>query len=94
MNPWDVMRVTENLGAKVVIPDHYENWASSEIDPHQLQRIVQENHPGMVACVMKSGGLYEYPRDASMWEYKYPDWQERYDWEKSYVYGNAGKEEV
>ena len=42
---------------------------------------------------MKSGGMYEYPRDAAMWEYKYPDWHERYNWEKSYVYGKAGEEE-
>ena len=92
MNPWDVMRVTQNLGAKVVIADHYENWASSEIDPHQLQRIVKENDPTITACIMKSGGLYVYPRDKDMQEYKYPDWRERYNADKSYVYGNGGKE--
>lgn len=89
MNPWDVMRVTQNLGAKVVIPDHYENWASSEIDPHQLQKIIAENDPSINACIMKSGGLYVYPRDRELTEYKYPDWRERYNWKKSFVYGNA-----
>lgn len=92
MNPWDVMRVTQNLGAKVVIPDHYENWASSEIDPHQLQRIVADNDPSIKACIMKSGGLYVYPRDKDMDEYRYPDWRERYQWEKSYVYGDVHKD--
>lgn len=89
MSPWDVMRVAQNLGAKVVIPDHYENWASSELDPHQLERIVKENDPKLKTCIMKSGGLFEYPKDEDMKEYKYPDWRERYDWTKSFVYGNV-----
>lgn len=93
MNPWDVMRVAQNLGAKVVIPDHYENWASSEIDPHQLTRIVEENDPNLKVCIMKSGGLYEFPKDINMKEYKYPDWRERYNVEKSFVYGNGKPEE-
>lgn len=88
MNPWDVMRVTQNLGAKIVIPDHYENWASSEIDPHQLQRIIDENDPSIHACIMKSGGMFVYPRDKEMRKYKYPDWNEKYDWKKSFVYGD------
>lgn len=91
MNPWDVMRVAQNLGAKVVIPDHYENWASSELNPHQLERIVAENDPNLRTCIMKSGGMYVYPRDIDMKEYKYPDWRERYDWEKSFVYGKVGE---
>ncbi len=89
MNPWDVMRVTENLGAKIVIPDHYENWASSEIDPHQLSRIIDENNPNIHACIMKSGGIFVYPQDKDMREYKYPDGHEKYNWEKSFVYGKV-----
>ena len=90
MNPWDVMRVTQNLGAKIVIPDHYENWASSEIDPHELQKIIKANdNSGIKACIMKSGGMYVYPRDKDLEEYKYPDWHETYNWEKSFIYGNA-----
>lgn len=89
MNPWDVMRVTQNLRGKVVIPDHYENWASSAIDPHQLARIVDENDPSITTCIMQSGGLYVYPRDKDMREYKYPDWRDRFQWEKSYVYGEV-----
>ena len=38
---------------------------------------------------MKSGGLYVYPRDKDMDEYRYPDWRERYDWKKSFVYGDV-----
>jgi L-ascorbate 6-phosphate lactonase len=87
MNPWDVMRVAQNLNAKVVIPDHYENWASSEIDPQELVRIVNSNDPKLKVCIMKHGGCYVYPRDKDMSEYKYPDWRERYSWEKSFIYG-------
>lgn len=87
MNPWDVMRVAQNLNAKVVIPDHYENWASSEIDPQELARIVNSNDPKLKVCIMKHGGCYVYPQDKDMSEYKYPDWRERYSWEKSFVYG-------
>ena len=94
MNPWDVMRVAQNLGAKIVIPDHYENWASSEIDPHELQRIIDANDKTLIACIMKSGGRYVYPRDKEMKEYTYPDWRERYNWKKSFIYGTVGKENI
>lgn len=87
MSPWDVMRVSQNLNAKVVIPDHYENWASSEIDPTQLIRIVKDNDPKLKACIMKHGGMYVYPDNHDMEEYKYPDWRERYNWKKSMIYG-------
>ena len=92
MNPWDVMRVSQNLKAKVVIPDHYENWASSEISPNELVKIVEANDPSLNVCVMKHGGLYVYPRDKDMKEYKYPDWRQRFNSEKSFVYG-SGKPE-
>lgn len=91
MNPWDVMRVAQNLRAKIVIPDHYENWSSSAIDPHELQKIVDANDKNLKTCIMKSGGIYVYPRDKDMREYIYPDWRERYDWEKSIMYGTINK---
>lgn len=87
MNPWEVMRLAQDLNVKIVIPDHYENWGSSELDPHQLTKIVADNDPNLKVCIMKSGGLFEYPKDKDMKEYKYPDWRETYNWEKSFVYG-------
>ena len=91
MNPWDCMRVAQNLNAKVLIPDHYENWASSEMNPEGLRKIVTANNPELRVCIMKHGGRYIYPHDKDMEEYKYPDWRERYNWRKSLVYGEFEK---
>lgn len=87
MNPWEVMRLGQNLNCKVIIPDHYENWASSELDPRWLSKIVEGYDPNLKVCIMKSGGIYVYPRDENMKEYKYPDGSDRYDWTKSLFYG-------
>jgi L-ascorbate 6-phosphate lactonase len=91
MNPWDAFRVTQNLGAKLVIPDHYENWASSAISPQFLVDIVKANDPSIKTVIMKHGGLFVYPKDQDIGEYRYPDWRERYNWEKSFVYGKMKK---
>ena len=40
MSPWDVWRVAEALNAKVVIPDHFDNWANCYEDPTYLVDIV------------------------------------------------------
>jgi L-ascorbate 6-phosphate lactonase len=87
MNPWDAFRVAQNLSAKLAIPNHYENWASSAIDPHFFADIVRANDPRIKTVIMKHGGLFTYPKDQDIGEYRYPDWRERFNWEKSLVYG-------
>ncbi len=86
-SPYDLFRIAEAIGTKVLIPDHYENWASSVIDPDQLEWIVKQNKPEMKTVIMRAGGMFTYPDDQDIGRYKYPDWRERYDWKKSKVYG-------
>jgi L-ascorbate 6-phosphate lactonase len=91
MNPYDLFRVAEALGAKVVIPDHYENWASSVLDPMELVEIIRMNRSSLKPVIMRSGGKFVYPEDRDMLVYKYPDNSERFNWKKSWVYGDGGK---
>ena len=87
MSPFDAFRVGQALGTKVIIPDHYENWASSEIDPQQLVDIVKKNDPGIKTVILKHGARFIYPADQDIGEYKYPDWRERFNWSDSWEYG-------
>ncbi len=91
MSPYDLYRVAEALRAKVVIPDHYENWASSVIDPMQLVEIIRMNRSKLKPVIMRSGGKFVYPDDQDMFIYDYPDNSDRFDWKKSWVYGFGGK---
>ncbi len=83
LTPYDVYRLGKAMGAKVIIPDHYENWANTYIDPAQLERIVKENDPDMKTVILQNGAHFVYPDDADIGRYHYPDWQERYDWRKA-----------
>lgn len=83
MTPFDVWRVAKALGAKVVIPDHYDNWACTYLDPAQFERLVKENDPDMKTVIMQPGGMFVYPDDKDIGRYKYPDYQERLDWRKA-----------
>ncbi|MDR2390765.1 MAG: MBL fold metallo-hydrolase [Planctomycetota bacterium] len=83
LTPYDLYRVSRALGARVIIPDHYDNWANTFMDPAELERIVRENDPGMKTVIMQNGGMFVYPDDKDIGRYKYPDWQERYDWRKA-----------
>ena len=69
MSPWDVWRVAEALNAKVVIPDHHDNYGNCYEDPSYLDFIVshksKEKQIDMRAVIsprrtlLPSGG-YEY----------------------------------
>lgn len=83
LTPYDVLRVAQALGAKVIIPDHYDNWACTFVDPAQLEEVVRMADPGMKTVIMQNGGMFVYPDDQNIGRYKYPDWQERLDWRKA-----------
>jgi len=87
LSPFDAFRVAQAVGAKVVIPDHYENWASSQIDPGQLERIVEENDPSIKTVILQWGAKFIYPNDQNIGRYKYPDWRERFRPDYSWEYG-------
>ncbi len=92
MSPWDVWRIAEALNAKVVIPEHHDNWANCYEDPSYLEQIVRQKsaeprHPEMKTVVLYPGARYVHPDDMDMGRYSYPDWRERMDWTKSVEYG-------
>ena len=87
MTPYDCARVGETLGAKLLIPDHYENWANTAGDPEllvkQFERIVSENTPDIKTMIMRCGGRFDYPKDQDKKRYRYPNGSENYDFSKS-----------
>lgn len=83
LTPYDVYRVARALGAKVIIPDHYDNWANTFLDPAELERLVKEKDPAMKTVILQPGALFTWPDDRDIGRYHYPDWQERYDWRKA-----------
>jgi len=91
MSPYDLYRVAEALRTDVLIPDHYENWGSSVLDPQQLVEIIKMNRSKIRPVLMRSGGKFVYPNDREMDIYTYPDNSDRYDWKKSWVYGENSR---
>jgi len=91
MSPFDAFRVAQAVGAKVVIPDHYDNWANSQIDPQQLVKIIQDNDPSIKVVILQWGAKFIYPDDQDIGYYKYPDWRERFCPHYSWEYGEPGK---
>jgi L-ascorbate 6-phosphate lactonase len=87
LTPFDAYRVGQALKAEVLIPDHYENWASSVIDPEQLEWIVKQNDPSLKTVILKWGAKFIYPNDKNIGRYRYSDWRERYDPDLSQEYG-------
>ena len=87
MTPYDCARVGQILQAKVLIPDHYDNWANTAGDPEllvkQFERIVSENTPEIKTMIMRCGGRFDYPADKDKGRYRYPDGSENYDFSKS-----------
>ena len=62
MSPWDVWRVAEALNAKVVIPDHHDNYGNCYEDPSYLDFIVshksKEKQIDMRAVSLLPGARY------------------------------------
>ncbi|MDR1977961.1 MAG: MBL fold metallo-hydrolase [Synergistaceae bacterium] len=87
MPPYDCARVGQVLGAKLLIPDHYDNWANTAGDPellvNQFERIVSENTPEIKTMIMRCGGRFDYPKDKDKKRYRYPDGSENYNFSKS-----------
>jgi L-ascorbate 6-phosphate lactonase len=87
MTPYDCARLGQILKAKVLIPDHYDNWVNCAGDPdllcNQFERIVAENTPHIKTVIMQCAGQFNYPQDQDMKRYRYPDGSENYKFEKS-----------
>ena len=89
LTPFDAYRVGQALKTEVLIPDHYENWASTTIDPEQLESIVNHNDTRIKTVILKWGAKFIYPADKNIGRYRYPDWRERYNPELSNEHGSA-----
>lgn len=83
LTPFDAYRVAKALQTKVLIPDHYDNWACTYMEPDELERIVEEHDAEMKTVVLYPGAMFTYPDDKDIGRYKYPDWGERFDWKKA-----------
>ena len=87
LNPYEVYRIAEALKAEVVIPYHYDNWASSALDPQQLEMVVKANRSKLKVVILKHGAKFVFPKDNDIGHYQYPDLRERFSPEKSWEYG-------
>lgn len=95
MTPYDAARVGEALRAKVLIPDHYDNWANTAGDPemlvNQFERIVKENTPHIKTVILRHGAQFIYPDDQDIGRYRYDNGSIKYDASKSIKYGKEVK---
>ena len=95
MSPYDCARLGETLKAKVLIPDHYDNWANTASDPDllvsQFERIVSENTPQIKTVILKPGARFIYPNDQDIKRYRYPNQGDGYDAAKSITYGEYAR---
>ena len=86
MTPYDCCRVAQNLKAKVMIPDHYDNWANCAGDPsvltRQLEYLAPDICPDTKTVIMACGGRFLYPQDQDIKRYSYPDGSEDYHFER------------
>ncbi|MDR3560817.1 MAG: MBL fold metallo-hydrolase [Negativicutes bacterium] len=95
MPPYDCARLGQTLNAKVLIPDHYDNWANTAGDPellvNQFERIVAENTPEIKTVILRCGAQFNYPQDQNIKRFRYPDQRERYCVDRSLLYGEAAR---
>ncbi len=70
MTPYDGARLGKALKAKVLIPDHWENWANSSSDPDMLVRqfesISADICPECKTVIMRCAGRFDYPKDQAV----------------------------
>ena len=82
MTPYDGARLGKALNAKVLIPDHWENWANSSSDPdmliRQFESISADICPECKTVIMRCAGRFDYPKDRNIRRYRYPDQSDRF----------------
>ena len=76
MTSIDLLRMAENLGAKVIIPVHYDIWSNFMASTDEIlalwkmrkERLQYKFHP----FIWEVGGKYTYPQDKDRIEYHHP----------------------
>jgi len=88
---FDAYRIAKMLRAKVAIPMHYDNWAITQEDPTEFERIMRERAPNIKTVIMQWGGKFQYPQDQGIGRYKYSQQEEKFNPELSLEYGPQRK---
>ncbi len=80
VNSVDTLRVAWSLGAKVLIPIHWDLWACQQPDPAELKWLYNHNKHlyDFNLFMWKIGGMFTYPDDAAKGQYQYPKSEERF----------------
>lgn len=70
----DTLRIGRDLNAKVLIPIHYDMWATQNADPNELVLLHEFNKHLMKfkLFIWKVGGMFTYPDDQDKGKYQYP----------------------
>jgi hypothetical protein len=92
MTPWDSVRVAEAIGAKVLMPMHWDNWGNTYIDPATVPMVADKILPQAKVVIPAWGVKWVYPAQAGIGRMRWPDWRERYRPEHSWEYGQPAQE--
>ncbi|MEM3004494.1 MAG: L-ascorbate 6-phosphate lactonase [Candidatus Bathyarchaeia archaeon] len=87
MTAYDAYRVGKALGAKLLIPMHYDNWSLVQGDPQELEWLVKKKAPGMKTVILQWGCKFIYPKDQDIGRAVYPKGEEDFVPERSWEYG-------
>ncbi len=76
----DTLRIAWSLKAKVLIPIHYDMWATQHADPNELVLLHEFNKHLMKfrLFIWKVGGKFTYPDDRDKGKYQYPKGDEEF----------------
>jgi len=91
MTPYDAVRLGEAIGAKLLLPMHWDNWGNTGVDPQEVVTIAQWHTPGVKIVIPQWGVKWLYPAEESIGKMKYNDWRERYRPDYSWEYGKPAE---
>jgi hypothetical protein len=91
MTPYDAVRATELVGAKLALPLHWDNWGNTQVDPMEVVEIAKWHLPDTKVVIPQWGVKWLYPLQADIKRMKYSDWRERYRPEYSWEYGEPAR---
>jgi L-ascorbate 6-phosphate lactonase len=92
MTPYDAVRVGEAMGAKVLMPMHWDNWGNTYIDPEEVKWVASRHYPQAKVVIPAWGVKWVYPDQADVGRMRWSDWRERYRPEYSWEYGEPARE--
>jgi L-ascorbate 6-phosphate lactonase len=91
MTPYDAVRLGEAVGAKLLLPMHWDNWGNTGVDPQEVVTIAQWHTPQVKIVIPQWGVKWLYPLEDGIGKMKYNDWRERYRPDYSWEYGDPAK---